>query len=427
MKKRILFVVLCAAAGLALAAQVPDAGPPAEPEGAAAWKSLGPTGGGAAALAVNPTNPNEIFAVSSGYQAQVFRSTNGGASWTRQSVFSDSLFDIDLTPGNPNVMYALGYNVVFKSLNKGVTWTTYRLGDYFRTWGGHMFISPANPNTLFVTGTWAYKTSPDWLYCPAISRSTDGGATWMATQLQPDTDYGYMLHIAGCPAQPQTLFAAGYGHRAGGNTTYYIYKSTNNGGTWTKIVEPTNHVYGLVVHPADANRVWYCTYNGVYRSVDGGSSWEGNSGYLSPRALALDRTNPQILYAGSIAGCYKSTDGGITWNGSATPPAGTPKDIAAGGATILCGTSGGIYRSTDGGTSFKASQSGYKATDIAALASAPSSPATMYAESSGAAFFKSTNGGSSWKVLPYFYRCEAVLKIAVESKSANKIYILAGG
>jgi photosystem II stability/assembly factor-like uncharacterized protein len=425
MKRKMIFAVLGAVFCVALAAQSPTA--PFEGDGAASWKALGPTGGGTAALEVNPANPNEVYAVSSGYQGQVYRSTNGGASWTRQSVFNDQLFDVALTPGNPNVMYVLGYDEVFKSVDKGVSWTPYPLGNYNQGTSGRIFVSPANPDVLFVAGTRTYQTSPNWWTCMAIHRSTNGGATWTTTLLQPDTDYAYMGQITGNAAQPQTLYAAGYGHRSGGNTTYYIYKSTNNGGTWTKIAEPVNQANGLVVHPSDANRVWYCTYNGIYRSADGGSSWEPGTGYLSAYALALDRTNPQVLYAGSISGCYKSTDGGITWNNSAAPPPGTGKDIAAGGAAILYGASGGIYRSTDGGTTFKASQSGYKATDIMAIASAPSSPSTMYAESSGAAIFKSTNAGSSWKALPYFYRCEAVLKIIVESSSPSKVFILAGG
>ncbi len=425
MKKSSFFLAM----GVILCLSLTAEGPPragVEPDGAAVWKSVGPTGGGAIAVAINPANPAEVYAASSGNQAQVFRSSNGGASWTRQSVFSSQLFDLELAPGNPNVLYALGADTLYKSLNKGVSWTPLELENLCQTWGGRMFLSPANPNTLFVPGTRAYQTSPSWLYCPAIFRSTDGGETWTVTQFQPDTDYGYIQLIAGCPATPQTIYAAGYGHRAGG-TTNYLFKSTNNGGTWAKIAEVNTSVTGLLVHPADANRVWYATYSGVFRSADGGSSWQQSTGYISAYALAMDRTNSQILFAGGTGGCYKSTDGGITWNGSATPPAGTAKDIAAGGAAVLCGSSGGLFRSTDAGTSFTASHNGYKATDITALASAPSSPATMYAESSGAAFFKTTNAGATWKALPYFYRCEAVLKIAVETASANKIYILAGG
>lgn len=426
MKKSAAFCVLGIVLCLFSAARVPP-GSAAEPDGAASWKSLGPTGGGVAALEVNPANPNEAYAVSSGYQAQIYRSTNGGASWTRQSVFSDQLFDVALTPGNPNVMYVLGYSEVFKSVNKGVSWTSYRLGDYNQGSSGRIYVSPANPNILFVAGMRTYQTSPNWWTCMAIHRSTDGGATWTTTSLQPDTDYAYMGRIAGNAAQPQTLYASGYGHRASGTTTYYIYKSTNNGGTWAQIAEPSSQVNGLVVHPADANRLWYCTYNGVYRSADGGASWESNTGYLSAYALTLDRSDPRILYAGCIANCAKSTDGGITWTNSAAPPPGTGRDIVAGGAAILYGASGGLFRSTDGGTTFRASQSGYKATDIMSIASAPSSPSTLYAESSGAAFFKSTNAGSSWQALPYFYRCEAVLKIIVEPSSAGKVFILAGG
>ena len=427
MKKRLIFAVLGAVLCVALTAQVPDAGPPAEPEGAATWKSLGPTGGNAAALVANPANPNEVYAVSAGNEGQVFRSTTGGAAWTRQAVFTEQIHDLALAPGNPNVIYALGYNNIYKSLNKGVTWTPYRLGDYSQAWGGRIYISSANPNVMFVAGSRTYETSPNYLSCMAIFRSTNGGVTWTATPLQPTTDYAYMQFIAGNAAQPQTLYAAGYGHSQSGITTYYIYKSANGGVTWAKIAEPQGALYGLLVHPADANRVWYSTWDGVFRSSNGGSSWEPNVGYLSATALAMDRTNPQTLYAGAAKQCYKSTDGGIYWTASESQPPGTGRDILAGGAQVLYGTTGGIFRSTDAGRTFAASQNGFRASDIAALASAPSAPSTLYAESAGAGFFKSTNGGTSWKALPYFYRCEAILKIFVESADARKLFILAGG
>ncbi len=425
MKKSCFFLALGVILCLSLAAEGPPE-PRVEPDGAASWKSVGPTGGGVVALAVNPANPNEVFAASSGYRGQVYRSTNGGTSWTRLAVFDDMIYGFALTPGNPNVMYALGYSAVLKSSNKGASWTPYSLGNNNQG-ASRIYISPANPNLLFVAGSRAYRSDPNWMYCMAIHRSTDGGATWTTTPLQPSTDYGYIQHLAGNAAQPQTIYAAGYGRATAGITYNYLYKSTNNGVTWAEIAKPTGTITGLVVHPADANRVWYSTYDGVFRSADGGASWEQNLGYIYPYALAADRDNPQILHAGGIKASYKSTDGGVNWTGSAAAPPGTARVLLAGGARVLYGASGGIFRSMDGGTTFNASQNGYKATDIVALASAPSAPALMYAESSGAAFFKSSNAGSSWKALPYFYRCEAVLKIIVEPSSPNKVYILAGG
>lgn len=427
MKQRLIFAVLGAFFCAALTAQVPDAGPPSEPEGAAAWKSLGPMGGEVTALVVNPSNPNEVFAVSASSQGQIFRSKNGGVSWTRLAFFDEEIYALALTPGNPNVMYALAYNKVYKSLNKGVKWTAYQLGDYKSSYGGDIYVSPANPSIVIVAGSRTYQTSPDWLYCMAIHRSTNGGVTWTSTSLQPNTDYAYMHHIAGNAAQPQTLYASGYGHRSSGITTYYIFKSKNNGATWTKIAEPISQATKIVVHPADANRVWYSSGNGVFRSADGGSSWQPGNGYIYAMALAQDRNNPQTLYAGSSPGFYRSEDGGLNWTASATPPPGTARRILVNGSAILCGTSGGIYRSANSGTSFAASQGGYKASDITALASAPSAPATMFAESSGVGFYKSTNAGTAWKALPYFYRCEAVLKIFVEPSNWKQLFILAGG
>ncbi len=411
MNKGIACVIICAVAVVGATTRGTEAFPPEETK-AAAWKSLGPTGGGVQGMVVNPANSKEVFVSSSAAQGQVYRSIDGGSSWTRQSLFKEAIGHLGFSSSNPNVIYTFRrLNLplyLYRSVNKGVTWTSHLVGDVY---GIRIFVSPSNSNLIFI-GTYGQSGE--------IFRSINGGATWTKTTFPDTTSIDY---ITSNSVQPRILYAAG-----GGNS-YFLYKSADSGGTWHKIAGPTKPITGLVVHPATANRLWYATYYNVFRSSDGGTTWEQNNGSISPYALAIDRDDPQVIYAGGLRvnQCYRSADGGINWVESEIPPGGLVNDLIARGATILCGTTAGIDKSADAGASFTASQTGYKAATITAIASAPSAPSTIYAESAGAALLKSTNAGSTWESLPYFYRCESVRKIIVEPSDPSEILALAGG
>ena len=120
-----------------------------------------------------------------------------------------------------------------------------------------------------------------------------------------------------------------------------VYKSTDDGRTWTHIgLEKTRQISHVVLHPTDANIVYVAAQGsrwaptedrGIYRSTDGGATWKRIL-FVSTSAgaseLAMDPTNPRVLYAtfwdlqrtpwsirsgGPGSGIWKSTDGGDTW------------------------------------------------------------------------------------------------------------------
>ncbi len=427
MKKLAAICMLGLGLYVSLPARIPRASAGGR-DGAAAWKSIGPDGGAARALVINPAEPGGVYAVSSGSPYRIFRSVNGGTSWKRAALLPGAIGDLALAPENPSVMYGPGLDSVYKSLNKGASWTRLGLGKYNYCNQGRILTVAGNPGLLFVTGGRVYEPTPNWRVCMAVFRSTDGGATWTVTPFQANTSFGHMEYIAGCASRPQFLFAAGYGQGASVSQVNYVFRSADLGLTWAKIAEPSSQVTGLVVHPSDPDRVWYASAGGVFRTTNGGASWERNAGELAAiTALTLDRDNPLALYAGAVGNCYRSLDGGIAWTEAAAPPVGMGLTLLAGGKTVLFGGLAGIYRSTDGGSVFKASQAGFLASDISVLAAAPSSPATMYAESLYTGLFRSANGGTTWKALPGFLRSELVRQIAVEPSNAKRLFVLAGG
>jgi photosystem II stability/assembly factor-like uncharacterized protein len=147
------------------------------------------------------------------------------------------------------------------------------------------------------------------------------------------------------------------------------------------------------------------TGGGILRSVDGGQSFAyANTGLgsLAILSLLLDRTAPNIVYAGTLAGIHKSTDGGATWKnlGGST------------GAVILvmdpvdhdilyAGNSptGGVLKSLDGGASWATINAGLGAPPVFGLAIDPRNPQVLYAGTAGFGAWRSSNGGQSWSRL----------------------------
>lgn len=217
-----------------------------------------------------------------------------------------------------------------------------------------------------------------------------------------------------------------------------MYKSTDAGRTWTHIgLEKTRQIARVLIHPTDANLVYVAAQGsrwaptedrGVYRSTDGGVTWKRIL-FVSPSSgaseIAMDPTNPRILYAtfwdsqrtpwlirsgGPGSGIWKSIDGGDTWAqlktglpalmgriGLAIAPA-APSRVYA----LIEADSGGLYRSDDGGASWR------RTTGNRALLARPwyfmnitvdpKNSDVIYAPGFG--FLRSTDGGATFNTRP---------------------------
>ncbi len=215
-------------------------------------------------------------------------------------------------------------------------------------------IGPAGNRVIAVVGE---PRNPDVYYAGAASggvwRSTDGGHRW--TPVFDDQPASSIGSLALAPSDPNVVWA-GTGEtfiRANISIGNGIYRSTDGGDTWEhRGLERTGRIGRVVVHPRDPDVVYACalghTYGpqedrGVYRTEDGGASWERVL-FQDPDTgcadLVMDPTNPRILFAGMWqievatwgrtsggpgSGLWVSRDGGGTWerlrgNGLPTGP-----------------------------------------------------------------------------------------------------------
>src|SRR5437879_3329606 len=183
---------------------------------------------------------------------------------------------------------------VFKSTNGGTTWSAANAGLPSPALIDQLAIDPHTPTTLYAT---LYARS----FVGAIYKSTDGGVTWSGL---PGLG---IYRMAIDPRTPTTLYAS----RSDGT-----YKSTDGGGSWTITgpAGPTRSV--LVVDPVTPTTLYAAgrgdpVTSGIFKSTDGGNSWSTlRTDAVS--VLAIDPLTPTTLYAVSSTGVSKSTDGGGT-------------------------------------------------------------------------------------------------------------------
>lgn len=272
-----------------------------------------------------------------------------------------------------------------------------------------------------------------------VWKTNDYGRTWKPIFDQMGT--GSVGDIAVAESNPNVVYVGcGEGiQRPDLSVGDGVYKSTDAGKTWKNMgLKDGQQIGGIVIDPKNENRVFVAvlghpygpnTERGVYRSLDGGNSWERvlykdeNTGAVQ---ISFDPNNSDILYAdlwagrqgpwengqwnGPESGLYKSTDGGKTWKhltkGLPTPAQGlgrigfgiAPTNSNRLYATVDAGRYGGIYRSDDAGESWQlmSSDGRYwgRGSDFAEVKVDPTNADIVY--SANVVTWKSVDGGKTW-------------------------------
>ncbi len=140
----------------------------------------------------------------------------------------------------------------------------------------------------------------------------------------------------------------------------------------------------------------------VSKSTNGGTTWERDTlttAYSMCYALAIDRTNSNVVYAGGYNGyLFKTTNGGVNWVLSNSGISGTIYDIKVGSTkanNLYAGTSSGVFKSTNAAANW--TNTGLSA-DVQAVLINPSNENEIYA-ATNAGIYKSTNGGGAWTLM----------------------------
>ena len=314
------------------------------------WRMIGPHRGGRTVGAVGvPQQPNVFYiGVNNG---GVWKTTDYGHTWF--PIFDDqptgSIGDVAVAPSNPNVIYvASGEGLqrpdlsvgmgMYKSTDAGKTWAFLGLKEGQQI--GGISVDPSNENRVFAA-VLGHPYGPNTER--GVYRTTDGGKTWERV-LYKDENTG-AVQVTIDPANPNTVYADLWAARQGPweNGEWQgpesgLYKSTDGGTSWQKLTNGLPTVaqglgrIGFCIAPSEPNRL-YATVDapelgGVYRSNDAGATWTRFSedqrlwGRGSDFAeVKVHPTNPDVVFIADVA-AWKSEDGGKTWNDFRGAPGG---------------------------------------------------------------------------------------------------------
>jgi len=330
-------------------------------------------------------------------------------------------------PSQPNVFYI--------GVNNGGVWKT---TDYGRTWKpifddqptgsvGDLAVSESNPDIIYV-GSGEGVQRPDLSVGDGIYKSTDGGKTWKHTGLRNAQQIGAIIVD---PKDPNRVFVAALGHPYGPNEERGVYRSTNGGATWQKVLSKNENTGAIQVafDPKNAqtvyavlwearqgpweNAAWQGPGSGLFKSTDGGTTWKQLTQGLPTFEQGLGRigigisySNPKIIYAsvdsGAQSGIYRSDDAGDSWRRVGTDARAYSRgsDFAEikphpKNPEIVYTASIASYISTDGGKTWKAFRGAPGGDDYHRIWINPLTPDIMlFATDQGAII--TVNAGETW-------------------------------
>ncbi|PHS67004.1 MAG: glycosyl hydrolase [Flavobacterium sp.] len=342
------------------------------------YRLLGPfRGGRSAAVTGIPNKPNLFYFGATG--GGVWKTEDGGRAWKNISdgFFGGSVGSIAVSTDDPNVMYvgggestvrgnvSSGYGV-WKTENAGKTWTHSGLKNSRHI--PRIVIHPRDHNTVFaaVLGNIYKPTSERGIY-----KSTDGGKTW-TNKLFVNENAGAVDLIMD-PTNPRILYATTWNLRrtpyslSSGGEGSALWKSTDSGETWKEISKNEGFPEGIIgnmgvtVSPVNNEIVWAIVESkdkgGVYKSTDGGETWNNinSERKLRQRAWYYSRiyADPQdinVIYVLNV-NYHKSTDGGKTYS-TYNAPHGDHHDLwiaPENPKRMIMGDDGGAQITYDGG------------------------------------------------------------------------------
>ncbi|GAC1487173.1 MAG: hypothetical protein NVS1B5_09990 [Gemmatimonadaceae bacterium] len=329
--------------------------------------------------------------------------------------------------GQPNVFY-VGVNNggVWKTTDAGRVWTP--IFDEQPTGSvGDLAVAPSNPNVIYV-GSGEGVQRPDLSTGDGIYKSTDAGKTWRHLGLRDGQQIGGVIVD---PRDENRVFVAVLGHPYGPNTERGVYRSTNGGETFERVLykdentgaiqvafDPMNPqtIYAALWAGRQGpweNSSWNGPLSGLFKSVDGGTTWRQVGMGFPSAAQGLGRigftvapSDPRRMYATvdapTLGGIYRSDDAGETWRrtNSEVRVWGRASDFAEvkvdpRNPDIVYSANTSTYRSTDGGTTFTAIKGAPGGDDYHRIWINPDNPdIILIASDQGATI--TVNGGKTW-------------------------------
>jgi len=399
-------------------------------------------------VAIDPTKPDTVYAAmwerirgltyrkSGGHTSGIYRSHDGGDSWTELTTGLPSganvgRIGLSVAASSPNVVYAIyaddpGYFYgVYKSTNGGDSWSRTNDGEMLNLYSsfgwyfGQIAVDPSDPDRVFAMGVPLYRTQ-------------NGGSTWHEKGESNHVDHHAMAFD---PSDPSRIFEGNDGG---------IYLSTDSGSNWTKLYDqPTNQFYEIEIDYQHPERLYGGTQdNGTLRSLsENPDTWEhilGGDGFY----CIVDPTDDYTIFAEYQWGyLYKSTTFASSWDWAldgvdeydrrnwSTPVVLDPSDPQ----TMYYGTFR-LYQSTNQSDWWDAispdltnGDQGAAFGTITTIAVAPSDPNAIYVGTDDSNVWVTLNQGLGWTNVSATLPNRWVTRVAVDPTDHETAYVLFSG
>jgi photosystem II stability/assembly factor-like uncharacterized protein len=375
------------------------------------------------------------------------RAANACSDWVQKNSFREVLIDSSTSPSTLYGLRAPGYpeyGRLLKSTDGGSTWEdiTQNLGIGGDSTGGFGPFGQlwVDPSGLVLYALTVGSTTE-------LMRSLDGGTTWEHVSAEPMAGVDDLVVD---PRDPARLYSA--------TSASSFFVSTDRGQIWSELtgsdlewakavcvaapgtpaaaIEATaafltgfdpgatltdassgvqvravfgggwlDPRLGVVIDPGTPSVLYVPTERGVYKSVDGGGTWnQANLGMTdaSVNTVVVDPATPSTVYATTSAGLMKSLDDGKTWTAIPEVSGDSSLVIAPSSpATLYAWTKDGLLRSDDGGATWAKREAGTFVQSSGVLLVASNAPDTVYANgwdssTEVAGLYRSTDGGTTW-------------------------------
>lgn len=242
-------------------------------------------------------------------------------------------------PGNEDISYiGAASGGLWKTTDQGLNWKPI-FDDQEASSIGSVALAPSDPDQVWVGTGETFVIRPAHAMGDGIYKSSDAGATWTNMGLENSGRIGrVIIH----PTDTNTVYAAVLGHTYGPQQDKGVYKTTDGGKSWKKVlfVDEGTGAADLAMDPKDPNTLYAAMWSihintwglrsggaggGIYKSTDGGESWEpmtknglpgGKDHPVGKTAVAVSYSNPNVVYALfeiESPALYRSDDKGQTW------------------------------------------------------------------------------------------------------------------
>lgn len=371
-------------------------------------------------LEINPVNPKILYVLL--YLPRnppaIYKTTNSGESWisVSQGLPSSNLYSLEIDPQNPQTLYTSGEDGIFKTVNGGKFWSKLQCNCPSQS----IAIDPKRSGIVYASLSNA----------PGIVKSSDAGKSWKKLPLSVVESSARFGKIGINPLNTDWIYSVGNG---------FVYRSKNGGNSWQRFsrgLTPIS-VFKLVTHPKVPGLI-YAVNGSLYRSANSGSSWgivrAPEFRIFSVLDLQIHPQNPNfVVAAGHFARTEDeefraflfSLDRGITWqirspyfNSSivAMDPQNQQNIYADGAGENFYG----MIRSTDMGRTWKVINQGLPRRSIRYIRINPVDTSRIFVLP-GWRLFRSTNYGEKWEKLPN-KPGESLLEIEFDPQNPRTLY-----